>query len=145
MNPKMQTFLHQFCNRALDKGWLRLHQILVEDQLIAGIIVFHWRDQAYYYQSGWDIDNIEFSPGDLMLDQSIHTAIDEGKIAFDFLRGDEEYKSRFKASPELLFSYELASGALGRSLVVFSKIKKHIKQFLKRVLPEKIVSKLSGH
>ncbi|HEY4593430.1 MAG TPA: GNAT family N-acetyltransferase, partial [Thermoanaerobaculia bacterium] len=55
---------------------------------------------VYFYQSGFDPAHSALSPGTLLVAQAIRRAIEEGKTAFDFLRGDEPYKRRWKPQRE---------------------------------------------
>ena len=51
---------------------------------------------VYYYQAGFDPEMNAFSPGNLLVAETIREAIEEGRLHFDFMRGDEPYKRRWK-------------------------------------------------
>jgi CelD/BcsL family acetyltransferase involved in cellulose biosynthesis len=55
---------------------------------------------VYFYQAGFDPEHSSISPGTLLVAGTIRRAIEEGKTTFDFLRGDEPYKRRWKPQRE---------------------------------------------
>lgn len=81
----------------LDRGWLNLKLLLVEQIPVAAIYMFNYNGTVYYYLSGFDADRqrANYSIGMLMYWHSIRDAIDGGMRVFDFMRGDMEYKSKF--------------------------------------------------
>lgn len=52
---------------------------------------------VYSYQSGLDPDYLNLGPGNLMHVSIVEHHIQQGIIAWDFLRGDEAYKLRWKS------------------------------------------------
>lgn len=62
-------------------------------------------EQAYYlYNLSFDPIAASASPGIVLCDTLIRSAIASGKRRFDFLKGDEGYKRRFGATPRPLFA-----------------------------------------
>ena len=53
-------------------------------------------DTIYYYQGGFEPELADESPGWLSLAASLRLAIDQGYRSYDFLRGDESYKSSWR-------------------------------------------------
>jgi CelD/BcsL family acetyltransferase involved in cellulose biosynthesis len=53
----------------------------------------------YAYQSGVDPDRLDIQPGELANMGAIRAAIEQNYASYDFLRGDEEYKSRWRGNP----------------------------------------------
>ncbi len=94
-NEQRRGFLIDFCKDAAARGWLRLHAMQVNDKTLGILIAFHWKKQAYYYQMGWDPAGPIKSPGVILLATAIESAINEGLDRFDFMRGEEAYKSRW--------------------------------------------------
>jgi CelD/BcsL family acetyltransferase involved in cellulose biosynthesis len=83
------------------KGWLNLTTLWLDGEAAGALYVMHIGKTAYYYQSGVAIRKGGPSPGTLLLAHAIRRAIDSGAARFDFLRGDEPYKRRFKPQHEL--------------------------------------------
>lgn len=65
----------------------------------AAAIVFGYADDSgyYLYNSGYDPEHSDASPGVVLLAIMIEAAISEGRSRFDFLKGDETYKFRLGA------------------------------------------------
>ncbi|MBI5837254.1 MAG: GNAT family N-acetyltransferase [Candidatus Eisenbacteria bacterium] len=112
-----RRFLDRFCARALERGWLRLHQLWVGPRLVSATLVFHHRGVASYYQSGWDLDFKLYNVGELAVMQGLRRAVEEGVAVFDFLRGDEPYKEKFATGRAELLTLEIASRPKGRLLL----------------------------
>jgi CelD/BcsL family acetyltransferase involved in cellulose biosynthesis len=51
----------------------------------------------WVYNSGMDTRYNEYSPGWVLLGELLKWANENGRQAFDFMRGDEDYKFRFGA------------------------------------------------
>ena len=81
-------------NGQLLLDWLELdgRPIAAEYHLVGNGVV-------YAYQGGIEPDAMEFSPGRLANMITIRRAIRQGYRGFDFLRGDEPYKARWRARP----------------------------------------------
>jgi CelD/BcsL family acetyltransferase involved in cellulose biosynthesis len=56
---------------------------------------FNFNERLWLYNSGWEWEFREFSPGWLLLTYLIEWAIENGIKALDFMRGDEDYKYKF--------------------------------------------------
>jgi CelD/BcsL family acetyltransferase involved in cellulose biosynthesis len=57
------------------------------------------RTTAYSYQAGMDPSIEEFSPGNLSILAALRDAIAQGRSSFDLSRGDQPYKSTWRATP----------------------------------------------
>jgi len=79
------------------EGW-RLDLLRTAEQS-AAVVVFGYSDATgyYLYNSGYEPDLAEASPGVVLLGTLIEGAIDEGRGRFDFLKGGEAYKFRLGA------------------------------------------------
>jgi len=89
---KLINFHRRLCSSFLDKGWLRLYLLSVEETDIAAVYCFHYRGIVSFYSTGYHGDFSRFSPGMLLLVHAIRESIEAGAATFDFLRGDEPYK-----------------------------------------------------
>ena len=63
------------------------------------------------YQSGADPENMKLEPGHLVFTFAVQKAIEQGCEEFDFLRGDESYKSFWGAKPRTLIKTRFVSRA----------------------------------
>jgi len=80
-----------------EKGWLRFRAAFVNAQPIAALFAFAFKRRIYLYNTGFEPEYGDLSPGIVTIGLDIKDAIDEGFKVYDFLRGGEEYKFRFGA------------------------------------------------
>jgi CelD/BcsL family acetyltransferase involved in cellulose biosynthesis len=82
---------------AYDAGCLRLIVLWDGERPIAGAASYVDAVRGTYnlYQLAYDADYAKYSPGKGAIGLAIRDAIEHGFRTFDFLRGDEEYKSAY--------------------------------------------------
>jgi CelD/BcsL family acetyltransferase involved in cellulose biosynthesis len=93
---KAVRFHKEWADRAVREGWLWLSILRLEGQPIGAIYAMSAHETCYFYQAGFDPSHGSISPGTLLVASTIRRAIEEGKAHFDFMRGDEPYKRRWK-------------------------------------------------
>jgi CelD/BcsL family acetyltransferase involved in cellulose biosynthesis len=91
--PMRRTF-QALARSAAEEGWLRLEFLEVGGEVAAGVFAFDYDGQLWLYNSGLNPAHQELSPGWVLLGHMIRSAAAEGRRAFDFLRGGEDYKFR---------------------------------------------------
>lgn len=79
---------------------LRLTILRDEGGAVGALYALKSPSTTYFYQSGFDPAAKALSPGTLLVADAIRRAIEEGCSQFDFLRGDEPYKRRWKPQRE---------------------------------------------
>lgn len=89
-------FHQEWAQKAVDNGWLWLSALEVEGKGIGAIYAMRTHHTCYFYQSGFDPAHKSISPGTLLVASTIRNAIESGCKQFDFMRGDEPYKRRWK-------------------------------------------------
>lgn len=89
----MRAFHEEFSRVALERGWLRLFRLQLDGRTVAAIYGFLYHGVFYFYQSGFDAEFQRHSVGLVIMAQAIRRAVEEGAQIFDFLCGDEAYKS----------------------------------------------------
>lgn len=94
-SPRMRTFLRLVCDRCLDQGWLRLWTLELDGTPAAAWLGWRVGSRYSYYLAGFDPARGHESPGFVLLGKTVEAAIGEGASVYDFLLGDESYKSRF--------------------------------------------------
>jgi CelD/BcsL family acetyltransferase involved in cellulose biosynthesis len=98
-SPPFTNFHREISRRFLELGKLRLMWTELDDRPIAAEYDFVGGDTVYYYQTGIEPDAIKLGPGWLGMIGSLKQAIESGYRTFDFLRGDEAYKTSWGAQP----------------------------------------------
>lgn len=73
------------------------------DRAAAGLFLFVDNEGMYLYNSAYDPDLRDASPGVAIIGAAIERAIDDGVGRFDFLKGDEAYKFRMGAEERPLY------------------------------------------
>jgi CelD/BcsL family acetyltransferase involved in cellulose biosynthesis len=91
MISQMRSAVHT----AFQAGWLQLAFIEINGEKAAAYLNFDYDNQIWVYNSGINRKYRELSPGWVLLGHLIQWAIDNGRTAFDMMRGDEIYKYRF--------------------------------------------------
>jgi CelD/BcsL family acetyltransferase involved in cellulose biosynthesis len=80
-------------------GRLRLQYVLLEGRPVAIEYGLTGGSTIYFYQSGIEPAVLDQRPGWMGTIGSLRSAIEQGYRTFDFMRGDEAYKSSWKAQP----------------------------------------------
>ncbi len=103
MTPPRHAF---FSRLATQSGW---RVDLLELDGVATACLFGWSDASgyYLYNSSFEPDLQSASPGLVLLTSMIEVAIDAGIKTFDFLKGEEGYKSRLGARSRQLYKVEV--------------------------------------
>ena len=83
-----------------ENGWVRLYSLEVPGasageppRPIAMFYCYRYRDEILYFQSGFDPEYEKYSPGHVLMGFSIESALGEGALVFDMLKGNHAYKS----------------------------------------------------
>ncbi|HSV86961.1 MAG TPA: GNAT family N-acetyltransferase [Levilinea sp.] len=98
LTPPMEAHMRKTAHFAANTGSLNLAFLEVGGVKVAGYLSFDFLNRLWVYNSGinWQ-DYAEYSPGWVLLAHLLRWANENGREAFDFMRGDEEYKYRFGA------------------------------------------------
>jgi CelD/BcsL family acetyltransferase involved in cellulose biosynthesis len=107
-DPAIRAFHFEFARAALDRGWLRLTVMEVDEVPVAALYGWLIGGRWSYYQAGFDPAWSRQSPGFLLLAETIREAIEDGASEYDMLRGDEAFKRRFATSSRAVRSILLA-------------------------------------
>lgn len=101
--PARKQFFHDFCRLAAKQGWLKLFFADISGQPAASMLGFQYQQRFYLYNSGYDPACRDLSVGQVLTSYTINDAIETGTKAYDFLRGNEEYKFRLGGVAEPVF------------------------------------------
>jgi len=93
--PKVRKFHQEFAREALNRHWLRLHWLTLDNVIAAVYYAFKVGNYSGFYTCGFNPSFGRYSVGKVLLAKVIDEAEREGAKVFDFMRGDETYKAEF--------------------------------------------------
>lgn len=97
LTPAMRAQMREVIRCAFESGCLQLAFMKVNGAKAAGYLSFDYLNRIWVYNSGINNDYKEYSPGWVLLGNLLKWANEQGREAFDFMRGQEDYKYRFGA------------------------------------------------
>jgi CelD/BcsL family acetyltransferase involved in cellulose biosynthesis len=106
-SSEFTSFHRDVVAQLLTLGQLRLSWTELDGTPFTAEYHFSSPDTVYTYQSGMDTGRLKESPGRLSYLLTIKLAIEEGFTHLDFLRGDERYKSHFRAVAKPTLDYHV--------------------------------------
>lgn len=95
---RARAFHSDFASAALERGWLRLCFLEVDEEPVSGWYGWRVGERFAYYQAGFDPAWADSSVGSVLFAQTIRAAADEGATEYDMLLGEEQFKGRFADS-----------------------------------------------
>lgn len=134
LTPALRAFQDEATRRALERGWLRMYVLKLNDEPAAVMYGFLYNRQFYFYQHGFDESYGRHSIGLVLMALTIRAAIDEGAQVFDFLWGTEPYKSLWTRTTRTLRQIHLfpphAAGRIHQRAV---QARRQIRRLARRV------------
>lgn len=95
LHPAMREQMTMTIQNAHAQGYLWLAFLEIDGLKTAGSLNFDYKNKLWGYNSGVSREHMELSPGWVLLANTIQWCCEHGRLEFDFMRGDEEYKYRF--------------------------------------------------
>lgn len=115
-----------------ETGGLILKLVKAGDKAIAAVYCLCAGSTATYYLGGFDPEYAKYSPSKLTIAECIREAIDRGYTTFDFLKGNEEYKSQWRAEPQPTYRLVLGPIKVSSALTIgVLKAQPRAKSFLR--------------
>jgi CelD/BcsL family acetyltransferase involved in cellulose biosynthesis len=93
MTTEMQNYFHQMAESMAESGVLRYGVLEIGHKAVAMIMYFDYNENIYLYNSAYHPDYKNLSVGVISKARCIQDSIEKKKRLFDFLKGDEQYKS----------------------------------------------------
>jgi len=112
---RFEDFHRDFAAIALERGWLRLWFLELDERPAAAWYGFRFAGVESYYQAGRDPAFRDRSVGFVLLGHSIRQAAEEGVLEYRLLRGAESFKLRFADADPGVETFALARGPAGRA------------------------------
>ena len=132
--PGFAAFLRQVCSDPPADSQCRLYLLNHGGATVAALMVFHFQQSVLYYQAGWAPESplAQHSPAVVLMAHSIRDAIAEGRRYYEFLRGDEAYKSRWTKTYRKTATVLLSGGMMAKQYLLLAGIKDNLKHLLGR-------------
>jgi CelD/BcsL family acetyltransferase involved in cellulose biosynthesis len=112
----LRAFHEEATRRLLDRGWLRMFILRINDSPVAVMYGVLFNRTFYFYQHGFDNRYQQHSIGLVLMALTIRAAIEEGAGAFDMLWGTEPYKFLWARQTRELRNIHLFPPDLGGQL-----------------------------
>jgi CelD/BcsL family acetyltransferase involved in cellulose biosynthesis len=110
---RFEGFHRAFAPLALERGWLRLWLLDLDDRTVAAWYGFRFAGVESYYQAGREPSLRDASVGLVLLAHSIREAAGDGMIEYRLLRGDERFKQRLADNDFGVQTFVLGRGLRG--------------------------------
>jgi CelD/BcsL family acetyltransferase involved in cellulose biosynthesis len=94
-SDRFVNFVEEVCRIFVEALGLELHLLKANGQPISGLIGFRMNNKLFVYQQGIHPDYFRWSPGVVIFDHCIESAISKRIEEIDFLRGDDDYKEHW--------------------------------------------------
>jgi CelD/BcsL family acetyltransferase involved in cellulose biosynthesis len=124
-------FHKSLAKRIQKSGWLSLRFLQNDKQTIAASYNFIYQGRVFSYQKGMDPQWERYGPGKAIVYEAIHEAFANGCTEYNFLQGNEEYKSGWTQDSRPLFTLTLynttAAGVLSQAMAKLKRIIRKIK------------------
>lgn len=131
--PGFIPFLRAICEAPPPGAEPRLYFLSHGSGPIAAMLVFYFGESALYYQAGWDPASplASRSPTVVLMAHSIRDAIEHGLKYFEFLRGDEGYKSHWTKTYRKTATLLVGGSMMSRQYLRMAHWKDKVKPLLR--------------
>jgi CelD/BcsL family acetyltransferase involved in cellulose biosynthesis len=96
---RSEAFLRAVVGEMATEDVLRFFSIRFRGEVVAVIMAFRYKNKIYAYMSAFDPDFETLGFGRTLLFEAFRYAYAEAYDAWNFLRGDEQYKTSWGAVP----------------------------------------------
>lgn len=110
LTPVMELQMMAIAEAAFENGWLQLAVLKVGRDIAAMELNFDYDNRIWSYNSGVNRKFRELSSGVVLLGNVLRHVIEDDHTAFDFMRGDEQYKYRMGAVDRFVLRVEIKKG-----------------------------------
>jgi len=107
LTDQMVSFFSLLAQRMAQQGFLRMYFLDIDRMPAAGVMCFDFNNILFLYNNGYNPQFSHLSPGFLSKVYSIRNSIDQGKLRYDLLKGDEGYKKRLGSTPVPLYHLKI--------------------------------------
>jgi len=105
-------------------GHVLVGRLTLDGKLLAASVSFLSNNRLYYDYGSFDLRWAKYSPGSLLLRETIRWAVDNGIEVFDFAPGADHYKTKWSEGEVTVSDYLVACTMLGRVYVLLRRSQK---------------------
>jgi CelD/BcsL family acetyltransferase involved in cellulose biosynthesis len=102
-----RNFHTDVANAFAEKGWLALFFLTFNGKPVSTVYAYEYNKKLYAYLCGFDPEYARYRPGNLAFNNLIKYGIEKELKELDFLRGGEEYKTRWGAMVRNNFEFKI--------------------------------------
>lgn len=138
-----RSFHIDVANAFAEKGWLGLFFLKFNDKPVSAVYSYEYKQKLYAYLCGFDPEYARYRPGHLAFKNLIKYGIEKNLNELDFLRGDEEYKSRWRTRIRNNFEFRIPKRGLKCKFYNWTTSSRSLAYLHgTRVIPQKFFAKI---
>lgn len=137
-----EAFHLNISQRFLENDILRLFTLKVDGEILAVVYGFKFKNAFYGYQTGMDPDWSKHSPLFVLWAKAIEYSFETNLNIFDFMRGEQSYKSDMTGEKRYLTTFRIATNPTGKFLLLSEAFILNCKNKIKQLLPKKLWQQL---
>jgi len=107
LTEQMMSFFRLLAQRMAQQGFLRMFFLDIDQVPAAGVMCFDYNNILFLYNNGYNPQFSHLSPGFLSKVYSIRNSIEQKKLRYDLLKGDEGYKKRLGSTQVPLYQLKI--------------------------------------
>jgi CelD/BcsL family acetyltransferase involved in cellulose biosynthesis len=134
-DARHEAFHRTVVQKLAERGWLRVYTLFAARRPVASVYGVVHKRTFLYYQSGYDPAWASKSVGLVLLARTVQDAWAEGLVEFDFLRGNEPYKSDWARGERWTIQMRLWRGARGQAARTAQQAAVFARESIKAALP----------
>jgi hypothetical protein len=116
IDAEISKFHKSLAKRINNQGWVSLRFLKNDKQIMAASYNFIYQGRVFSYQKGMDPHWERYGPGKAIVYEAIREAFQNGNQEYNFLQGNEEYKSGWTEKKRILFTVKIFNNTLGGSV-----------------------------
>ena len=107
LTDPMVSFFLLVADRLAQQGFLRISLLDIDQVPAAAVMCFDYNDTVYLYNNWYNPRFSHLSTGFLSKVYSIRDSIENGRLRYDLLKGNEAYKKRLGSKPVPLYRLKI--------------------------------------
>jgi CelD/BcsL family acetyltransferase involved in cellulose biosynthesis len=140
---RVEAFHRDTVHLLAERDAIRMYSLSMDGTAIASVYGMRHGSQFIYYQAGYHPDWHSKSPGMVLVGETFRDAIASGAMFYDFLRGEETYKSDWTSQQRRTVNLRIwPRGGPGAKMVRNEDFVKGAKSAVRNAIPTAAMEKL---